>query len=197
MQTWSISRKSIPLAFTQYSSSHVFTQKSKRHNTPKTLVNSAEQLSKCFFSCAFLRGVSSVRCQREHYEVKKCTLECFFLSSLLHWTLLESSLQMDTCCAVSSWKHHGLHLGRHTVEAGGLYWRLKQQRLLKSASGTMRRSWQLVIHGAFTAHATPLSLHICLCICTSISQSYSVLRFMFAYIINCSKVKEFHEYFYT
>lgn len=32
---------------------------------------------------------------------------------------LESSLEMDTCCAASSGKRHRLHLGRHTVQAGG------------------------------------------------------------------------------
>lgn len=32
---------------------------------------------------------------------------------------LESSLEMDTRCAASSGKRHRLHLGRHTVQAGG------------------------------------------------------------------------------
>lgn len=71
-----------------------------------------------------------------------------------------------------------------------LYWKLKQQRLLKSASGMIRQSWQLVILS--TTRALPLFLHIFLCICAFASQSYCAI-FLFAYIMPWSKVMHFME----
>lgn len=71
-----------------------------------------------FLLCTFLWGVSSLRCQREYCELKRAP-RSFFFSFSPPLDTLESSLLMDTCCAVSSWKHHRLHLGRHSVQAGG------------------------------------------------------------------------------
>lgn len=88
-----------------------------RHNTPKALVNSAEQLSKCFFSALFPEAFPLFDAKVNTVSWKEFLRGFFFFSTPLD--TLGSSLQMDTCCADSSWKHHRLHLGRHTAQAGG------------------------------------------------------------------------------
>lgn len=100
-----------------------------------------------FLLCTFLRGIYSLRCQRKKCEQKKTPWSLFFFPSttghigeLFGDGHMLCSLLMKTPQAAFGEAHC---TGRR------LYWKLKQQRLLKSASGTMRQSWQLVIHGGF------------------------------------------------
>lgn len=77
-----------------------------------------------------------------------------------------------------------------------LYWKLKQQRLLKSASGTIKQSWQLVIHGAFTTHALPLSLYIFFCLLHFYFSELQTAIFSVCLYNSLEESNEFHEDFY-
>ena len=79
--------------------------------------NSAEQLSNCFFSALFSEALAL--CNAKENSVSWKELPGVWCFSPPWLDTLESSLEMDTCCAVSSWKHHRQHLGRHTVQTGG------------------------------------------------------------------------------
>lgn len=146
-----------------------------------------------FLLCIFLAGVYTLWCQREYCELKRAPRSFFFLRSttgrigeLSADGHMLRSLLMKTPQAT---------FGEARCIGRRLYWKLKQQRLLKSASGMMRQSWQLVMHGAFTAHSLQLSLQICLCLCTS--KSYSVLCFLTVCLYNSlEQSNEFHDDFF-
>lgn len=134
------------------------------HNTPKTSVNSAAQLSKCCFFALFSEAFPLCNAKENTVSWKELSWVFLLLSTTGHIGKLFAdghmlcSLLMKTPQA-TFWEVH--------CTGRSLYWKLKQQRLLKSASGTMTQSWQLIIHGAFTTHALaatisqylPLSLH--------------------------------------
>lgn len=119
------------------------------HNIAK--VNSAER------SFAALLPETLILCELE----KRAPWSVFLPSSLHHWTLWRALCRWTHAVQPPPENATG-HIWRGTLYR--LYWKLKEQRLLKSASGTMTQSWRLVIHEAFAARALPLSLHIFLCL---------------------------------
>lgn len=147
------------------------------HNTPKTLVDSTEQLSKCFFSALFSEAFTLCDAKENAVSWKELP-GVIFLPPHPHPT------PPDTSFFFCRWTHTVqpprsanttgyIFWGRHTVQAGGFTEGSNRQRLLKSAPGTIRQSWQVVIHRALTAHTLPLSLHICLCLGAFISLWHS------------------------
>lgn len=123
-----------------------FHTQSTCHNTLETLGNTAEQLSKCFSS---QRRFLSAMPKRMLWAEKSV----FSFPPPLD--TLESSLQMDTCWAVSSWKHHGLHLGRPSEQAGGF----TESSNSKGCWSQLLARWDKADNSLYTGPALPVPCH--------------------------------------
>lgn len=147
----------------------------KCHNPPKTLSKFCRVPVQTPRSALFLRSVYSAMPNRALWAERSSLVFFFFPPPL---DTLESSLQMDTCCAPPE-NTTGYILERHTVQAGGFtgaqtaeaaeisFWRSETKL-------TTGNTWGFHHSGAATIAAyLSLSLH----------------PTVFAFIFSCSKVK--------